>query len=75
MINTASTIVASIVSALLSQMPYITLQLILTITLQAGLDYLLSDEMRKEREIDWVAYNQISSSTGDVSTDLSGSKA
>ena len=59
MINTASTIVASIVSALLSQMPYITLQLILTITLQAGLDYLLSDEMRKEREIDWVAYNQI----------------
>ena len=50
MINTASTIVASIVSALLSQMPYITLQLILTITLQAGLDYLLSDEMRKERE-------------------------
>lgn len=75
MINTASTIVASIVWALLSQMPYITLQLILTVTLQAGLDYPLSDEMRKEREIDWVAYNQISSSTEDVSTDLSGSKA
>ena len=74
-INTASTMVASIVWALLSQTPYITLQLILTVSLQAGLDYPLSDEMRKGREVDWVAYNQINSSTGDVSTDLSGPKA